>query len=61
MNVRFLPLLALLGTASMTCAAQNGNIYLEDSSIQVVQYGGKRNHAWAGGFNSPQFANADLN
>jgi len=61
MNIRFLTLLALLGTACLPSAAQNGNIYLEDSSIQVVQSGGKRNLAWSGGFNSPQFANADLN
>src|SRR5262245_34304754 len=41
--------------------AQFGTIYLEDSSIQVVQSGQKRNLAWCGGFNSPNFATPDLN
>jgi hypothetical protein len=61
MNFRALSVLALVMLANQRSNAQNGNIYLEDSSIQVVQSGQKRHLAWAGGFNSPQFASVDLN
>jgi hypothetical protein len=47
--------------AGQGAMAQVGNIYLEDSSIQVVQQGQKRNLAWCGGFNSPGFSTPDLN
>lgn len=61
MNIRLLASTALLQLAIMPALAQNGNIYLEDSSIKVVQYGAPRRLAWSGGFNAPQFATADLN
>ncbi len=48
-------------SGSLPGFAQHGNIYVEDSSIQVVQSGVKRSLAWSGGFNGAQFANADLN
>ncbi len=61
MNLRSLTILAVCSLVGYQAEAQNGNIYLEDSSIQVVHSAAKRHLAWAGGFNSPQFANADLN
>jgi hypothetical protein len=46
----------------LIAAAQgSGGAYHEDSSIKVFQYGVQRQLAWAGGFKSPQFAQADLN
>src|SRR5678816_4607901 len=61
MNFRSLTILAICALIGPYVDAQNGNIYLEDSSIQIVQSAQKRNLAWCGGFNSPNFANADLN
>jgi len=57
---------ALLTCFFLTCVtdilrAQHGNLYLEDSSIKVMAYGSQKTLAWCGGFNSAQFANADLN
>ncbi|MEO6833005.1 MAG: T9SS type A sorting domain-containing protein [Chitinophagaceae bacterium] len=46
---------------SLSANAQRGTIYLEDSSIKVMAYGSDRPLAWCGGFNQPQFQNADLN
>lgn len=52
-------LLGLLSLFPALCSAQN--VYQKDSSIKVFQYGAERPLAWAGGFKSPQFAQADLN
>lgn len=41
--------------------AQRNTIYLPDQSIKVNAYGQERPLAWCGGFNQPQFQNADLN
>lgn len=38
-----------------------GRVYEEDSSIVVTQGSIQKTLAWCGGFNNPQFANADLN
>jgi hypothetical protein len=57
--MRILRLLSCLAFLPLACAAQN--LYQKDSSIKVFQYGAERQLAWAGGFKSPQFAQADLN
>ena len=61
MSYRFIKCLSLFLGFFIAAKAQNGNIYLEDSNIKVVAYGKQRTLAWCGGFNSAQFANADLN
>lgn len=55
---RLLPL--LLCVLPLFTEAQS-NAYREDSSIKVFQFGNQRQLAWAGGFKSAQFAQADIN
>jgi hypothetical protein len=55
-------LLSLVCLLPFVAAGQGvGNIYREDSSIKVFQAGVQRQLAFCGGFNAPQFAQADLN
>ncbi len=59
--MRYLAFILLL--LPFCCTAQSGAklVYQEDSSIKIFAYGSQRLLGWSGGFNAPQFAQADLN
>jgi hypothetical protein len=57
-----LVLLLLLSVCSNISFAQfQGQIYKYDTTIKIFANGKQQRLAWCGGFNSPQFAMADLN